>query len=451
MTIDKIPTDGTMPLMAHLDELRKRLLRYFVVLVICVLCSYAFRKEILDFVRKPVEGPLKKYASGQLLEVPKKSTKESSPNLTSLNQYDCACQEEVKKEAINDQALIFDQDDVKESTLLEDPSKDSDISSMQLDSSVDLNQIALDIEPIEDIKGIPIVTTDTEPGSEIINKVNTKENGVISSIRDSVIDFIVYFQVLLGKDPTAIESYSDQSEWAQDSPELVAVTKNPEVLNLQCSCTLKTNPPSEKVQTTSSMVFIGLPELFFAQMKIAIYAGFFFSLPFLFIEAWKFIGPALFKDEKKFFWLFVSSAYICFIGGALFGYVVVFPFGFDFFLSLSQPGEIMPSLSIGGYLSFAIKMLLAFGTIFELPVVVFILARLGMITPEMMVRQARVAILMVFILSAILTPPDPFTMSLMAVPLILLYFISIGICYVGVDRKKAALRKQGLNPEDSEL
>lgn len=110
----------------------------------------------------------------------------------------------------------------------------------------------------------------------------------------------------------------------------------------------------------------------------------------------------------------------------------------------------MPSLSVGEYLGFALKLLLAFGCIFELPLATFILARMGVITPEIMVKQARVAILVVFILSAMLTPPDPFTMMLMAGPLILLYIISIGVCFLGVNRQKAAWRAQGLDMGDYE-
>ena len=108
----------------------------------------------------------------------------------------------------------------------------------------------------------------------------------------------------------------------------------------------------------------------------------------------------------------------------------------------------MPSLAIGEYLDFTIKLFLAFGLIFELPVAVFILARLGIITPMMMVQNSRVALVVVMIVSAVLTPPDPFTMFLMAGPLIVLYIISIGVCFIGLNKKKATLRAQGINPEE---
>jgi len=105
-------------------------------------------------------------------------------------------------------------------------------------------------------------------------------------------------------------------------------------------------------------------------------------------------------------------------------------------------------LSIGEFLSLAIKLLLAFGFIFEMPLATFILARLGILTPGIMIRQARIALLIVFILSAVLTPPDPFTMMLMAGPLILLYLLSIGVCFVGLNKQKAAQRAKGIELDD---
>lgn len=217
-------------------------------------------------------------------------------------------------------------------------------------------------------------------------------------------------------------------------------SQSPEKLSCQCT-------PNTSVATTNHktpMVYLGLPELFFTQMKTAIFAGLFLAFPFLIIQIWGFVGPALFKSEKKVFWCFSISTYICFIGGALFGYFVVFPFGFDFFLSLTEPGEIVPSLSIGQYLSLAIKLLISFGVIFELPLMTFILARLGLLTPRAMIQHSRMAFLVICVLSALLTPPDPFTMLLMAAPLIVLYMISIFVCFVGQNKQKAALKEQGV-------
>ena len=164
------------------------------------------------------------------------------------------------------------------------------------------------------------------------------------------------------------------------------------------------------------------------------------------IEIWGFVGPALYHSEKKIFWWFALASYVFFTGGSLFGYFVVFPYGFDFFLSLTQPGEIMPSLSVGEYLDFTLKMFLAFGLTFELPLVVFILSRIGWVTPKLMIQHGRLAIVVIFIIAGILTPPDPFTIFLLAGPLLALYVFSIGVSMVAQNKRAAALREQGIDP-----
>ena len=159
--------------------------------------------------------------------------------------------------------------------------------------------------------------------------------------------------------------------------------------------------------------------------------------------------PGLYKKERKVFWAFVPATFLFFIGGASFGYFIVFPFGFEFFLSLTQPGEIVPFLSIGQYVSFAVKLLFAFGIVFEFPLIILFLSRLGLITPKFMLKNLKYAIIFIFICAAILTPPDPFTMLLMAVPLILLYLFSIVVCFLVFNRRLANLRKQELQSEQN--
>ncbi len=215
-------------------------------------------------------------------------------------------------------------------------------------------------------------------------------------------------------------------------------TKKKETIKLDCSCV-----PSTKVaETKTPLVFIGLPEVFFAELKISFFLALFFSFPYWIIEIWAFVLPGLYKKERKVFWAFVPATFLFFIGGASFGYFVVFPFGFEFFLSLTQPGEIVPFLSIGQYVSFAVKLLFAFGLVFEFPLIVLFLSRMGLLTPKFMLKNLKYAIIFIFICAAVLTPPDPFTMLLMAVPLILLYFFSIVVCFLVFNKKEADLRKQ---------
>ena len=124
------------------------------------------------------------------------------------------------------------------------------------------------------------------------------------------------------------------------------------------------------------------------------------------------------------------------MGGALFGYFVVFPFGFKFFLSFSNE-SIQALPSVKQYFSFAIKLLFAFGLVFELPVVVFFLTKIGVVTPELMRKKRKYAILMTFVFAAILTPPDVITQCMMAGPLIFLYEISIFISKIARRTKVA--------------
>ena len=409
-TKENSPKTSSMSFIDHLDELRRRLIRFLIVMTLCVLAAYAVRKEILDLIRKPVDAPLKKYTSSQQIQ----PTKGKIP-LPSLSSYNCACDEIVPEQSAV-VPLEEDQGEVLTLTQIES----TDVSIDTVEQTLDFNE----------------VTDKAEEWTQIA--------------KETINDFMVFFQVLIGKDPSPIfETQKYDTDLRQEQGSAQAFQPMPGQINLNCNCTLSTASVQQS-SPHSSMVFLGLPELFFAQMKVAIFAGFFLAFPYLLIEIWGFVGPALYRGERKVFWIFAICSYFFFIGGALFGYFVVFPYGFDFFLSLTQMGEIMPSLSVGGYLSFALKLLLAFGTIFELPLATFILARMGIVTPEIMIKQSRMAILVVFILSAMLTPPDPFTMMLMAGPLIILYLFSIGVCFLGVNRQKAAWRAQGVDADDFE-
>ncbi|MBW1667600.1 MAG: twin-arginine translocase subunit TatC [Deltaproteobacteria bacterium] len=193
---------------------------------------------------------------------------------------------------------------------------------------------------------------------------------------------------------------------------------------------LKANMPAG-----DKLIFTNLPEMFFTYLKTAFIAGILLSSPFIFYEIWMFIAPGLYQKERKFLIPFVVFSSILFVGGALFGYFVVFPFGFKFFLSFAN--EYIQALpSVKQYFSFAIKLLLAFGVVFELPVVAFFLAKMGLVTSKFLKRQRKFAILLIFVTAAILTPPDMVTQLMMAGPLLLLYEISIYVAKIA-ERKKA--------------
>ena len=174
----------------------------------------------------------------------------------------------------------------------------------------------------------------------------------------------------------------------------------------------------------SWMIFTGVTEAFFTYLKVSFLAGIFLSLPVLFYQLWAFIAPGLYSKEKKLVIPFVIFSTLFFVTGASFGYFVVFPFGFQFLLSFATD-MIRPFPSLREYLSFATKLLVAFGLVFELPLITFFLAKIGIITHRTLSRNRRYFIVIAFLASAALTPPDVVTQMLMAGPILILFEISV--------------------------
>ena len=192
-------------------------------------------------------------------------------------------------------------------------------------------------------------------------------------------------------------------------------------------------PLREVMPEGEKLIFTNLPEMFFAYLKVAFVAGIMAAAPVIFYQIWLFVAPGLYQKEKKYLIPFVVSSTLLFVGGALFGYFIVFPFGFKFFIGFAN--EYVKALpSVKQYFSFSIKLLFAFGVVFELPVVIFFLSKIGIVTPELLRKKRKYAILLTFALAAILTPPDVITQCMMAVPLIVLY--EIGILVAVIARKK---------------
>lgn len=165
-------------------------------------------------------------------------------------------------------------------------------------------------------------------------------------------------------------------------------------------------------------------------IKVAVLAGIFAASPVLFYQLWLFVGPGLYKSEKRVVLPLVASSTTLFLGGAAFGYFVIFRYGFEFFLSVVDPSDTAAVLSINSYLLTATKLLVAFGASFQLPVVVFFLSRMGLIDHKDMVGKFRYALVGIFVIAALITPPDPLTQSLMAAPLTLLYGLSVIISWI---------------------
>ncbi len=185
-----------------------------------------------------------------------------------------------------------------------------------------------------------------------------------------------------------------------------------------------THPLKEVLPEQSMMIATGVPEVFFTAVKVALFAGFLMALPFILYQFWLFIAPGLYEHEKKYIWPFVIAASGMFFMGAAFAYYVVVPYGFQFLVNFAEQ-VVTVAPKINEYVGFFTKIMVGFGIAFELPVLTFFLALLGLVDDHTLKSFFKYAIILIFFLAALLTPPDVVTQLLMAIPLILLYGVSI--------------------------
>jgi sec-independent protein translocase protein TatC len=190
------------------------------------------------------------------------------------------------------------------------------------------------------------------------------------------------------------------------------------------------------------LIFTNLPEMFFVYIKTALVSALLLAAPFIFYQGWMFVAPGLYRNEKRYVVPFVLVSTILFVGGALFGYFVVFPFGFRFFLGFAND-YIQALPSVKQYFSLSIKLLLGFGLIFELPVAAFFLGRMGIVSAPFLRKQRKYAVLLLFAVSAILTPPDVITQFMMAGPLLVLFELSIIVVKFAAKHKTAPENGEG--------
>jgi len=183
-------------------------------------------------------------------------------------------------------------------------------------------------------------------------------------------------------------------------------------------------PLQKAMKSGDHLIYTHLPEAFFTFIKTAFISGIILASPVILYQFWMFIAPGLYDREKKMLVPILFLSTLFFTGGALFGYFVVFPWGFKFFLSFATD-TIRPMPSMKEYLGFSAKLLLGFGIVFELPLVITFLAKLGIVSVDFLKKNRKYALLIIFIAAAILTPPDVVTQVMMALPLLFLYEISI--------------------------
>ena len=190
------------------------------------------------------------------------------------------------------------------------------------------------------------------------------------------------------------------------------------------------------------LIFTALHEAFLTYLKVAFFAAFFISCPFFLIQLWKFVAPGLYKNEKKALLPYLVATPILFILGGFIVYYLIMPLAIKFFLgfeTVAQPGVIAIQLEakVNEYLSLIMRLIFAFGISFQLPVILSLLARIGIIDSEYLRQRRKYFIVIIFALAAILTPPDPITQIGLALPLLLLYELSI-LTVKLIEKKKDA-------------
>ncbi len=192
-------------------------------------------------------------------------------------------------------------------------------------------------------------------------------------------------------------------------------------------------------------VFTTPTEAFWTYMKVAMIMGLFVAMPVVLWNVWAFVAPGLHKHERKYAAPFVIVGSVLFLLGGAFALLVVVPFAVQFLVSFGQQQGLQPMLSISSSIDFVLKFTLAFGLVFEMPVAITLLSMIGVVTPQFLSRNRKYAILINFVIAAILTPtPDVLNQSLMAGPLIILY--EVGIISARIFGKRAAKAAPAAEP-----
>ena len=193
--------------------------------------------------------------------------------------------------------------------------------------------------------------------------------------------------------------------------------------------------PTQNLQYPMDLQVLKVQGMFMIKWGIALIGGIVLSIPVLTFQIWQFISPGLCMNERKYVAPLIIFTYLSFLIGLTFAYLVIIPFSLDFFTSVGMEG-IQNNFSINYYFNFITWLMMGSGLIFELPVLVFILSLFGLLTPAFMSHYRRHSIVAILVISAFITPPDPVSLVLMTIPLMLLYEISIGVSWL-VNRRKS--------------
>jgi len=198
--------------------------------------------------------------------------------------------------------------------------------------------------------------------------------------------------------------------------------------------------PNTRLKNPATFVFLKPTGMLMLRMEIAIIAGIIAALPIILYQLWQFFAPGLYPKERKFIGPVIFITIFCFFLGVGFAYAVLIPVILPFLFSLGTP-SIRPMININDYAQFVLRLILLTGLVFELPMVSFFLTRLGLLNPNFLRKARKYSILLIFIFAAIVTPPDPVSQIVLALPLLLLYEVSIWVSQMVYKKKKSnALR-----------
>jgi len=183
--------------------------------------------------------------------------------------------------------------------------------------------------------------------------------------------------------------------------------------------------------------FFAPSEAFMVRMRISFVSGLIIASPYIIYRVWSFVAPALFSKERRKVLPVAIASTVLFYTGVVFCYLVLIPVIMHFFLGFGT-AKMKPVISVGAYFTMVARMCFTFGAVFQLPIVVLLLSALGLITPRLLLNQWRWAVVLIFVVAAVLTPPDPVSQVFMALPLLLLYIGSVLVAYVVVRKKRTA-------------
>jgi len=199
--------------------------------------------------------------------------------------------------------------------------------------------------------------------------------------------------------------------------------------------------PGKNIDPPVPLQVLKVQTVFIIKLEIALFAGIIISLPVIFYQLWQFLAPGLLKKERKLLPIIVFFSVLCFLIGGAFAYFIIIPYALQFFLSLA-PIDIENNIALDFYIGFLLRLIIVFGVVFELPMLSLILSKFGILTPQFMRKYRKYAIVGAFILGAILTPPDPTTQMFLAIPIILLYELSIFISYFFATKREAPIQSE---------